>query len=230
MRSVLGKISGITILLVTIIFSLIIIKQIAIVKAQNEQSITGYEIANITNNGTGNSNSSAESNEIFSTFTSTSLNDSEIVDENLENAGNETDIPLLNDLNASVGTVDSIDSSANDTNETSVVENETPIVENNTTINEGSKFDINLEYPQKITRGELITVKAIVNNIGSSIAKNVVINWQLPEGFEIASGNSREFCGDLEPSNACVSEVSLKTDISASLGLNDIKIVVNYEE
>jgi hypothetical protein len=222
MRSVLGKISGITILLVTIIFSLIIIKQIAIVKAQNEQSITGYEIANITNNGTENSNSSTESNEIFSTFTSTSLNDSEIVDENLENAGNETDIPLLNDLNASVGTVDTVDSSTNDTNETSVVENETPT--------EGSKFDINLEYPQKITRGELITVKAIVNNIGSSIAKNVVINWQLPEGFEIASGNLVENCGDLEPSNACVSEVSLKTDISASLGLKDVKIVVNYEE
>jgi hypothetical protein len=117
-----------------------------------------------------------------------------------------------------------IENTSNATVETndSLVPSEVPV--------EGSKFDINFDYPQKITRGEEFNVKSYVNNIGSSKAKNVVLNWQLPNGFEIVSGNLVENCGDLEPNNACVSEITLKTETSANRGLNDIKIVVNYEK
>lgn len=97
-------------------------------------------------------------------------------------------------------------------------------------LNESSEnLDIILEYPQKITRGESLTARASVTNSGSSSVKNVVMMWKLTNGFEVVSGNLEERCGDLEVKNTCISEVELKTNLSTTLGINDIKIVVNYE-
>lgn len=90
-------------------------------------------------------------------------------------------------------------------------------------------FDILLEYPKKITRGETVTVKAALVNIDSLIARNVVLNWIIPDGFEIVSGNEKEFFGVLEPNDVFTSEMNLKTDVSTVLGLNEIRVVVNYE-
>lgn len=91
-------------------------------------------------------------------------------------------------------------------------------------------FEIELNYPQKTTRGEIIPVKASTINTGSSTAKNVMLEWKVPEGFVIVSGNEREFCGDVEQNNSCDSQINLKTDVSTVLGLNEIKVVVSYEE
>ena len=101
--------------------------------------------------------------------------------------------------------------------------NETLEIENETFL------DISLDYPQKITRGESITAKASVTNTGSSSVKNVVMMLKLANGFEVVSGNLEERCGDLEVKNTCISEVIIKTDNTTSLGLGNIKIVVNYE-
>ena len=92
------------------------------------------------------------------------------------------------------------------------------------------KLSINLDYSEKITRGEILTLKAIVENTDSAVAKNTYLNWELPEGFVIESGEMSKFCGDIEPSNYCISEILVKTDFSTVLGIRDIKIVVNYEE
>jgi len=93
-----------------------------------------------------------------------------------------------------------------------------------------SVFDINIEYPEKITRGETIIVKANVKNINSLTVRNVFLNWVLPSGFEIISGNQREDCGVLDIDNFCISEIIVKTDFSTNLGIREIKIVVDYEK
>jgi uncharacterized repeat protein (TIGR01451 family) len=91
-------------------------------------------------------------------------------------------------------------------------------------------FEIELNYPQKTTRGEIIPIKASATNTGSSTAKNVVLEWKLPDGFSIVSGNESDFCGDMEQNSICDSQINLKTDVSTVLGLKEIKVVVNYEE
>jgi len=91
-------------------------------------------------------------------------------------------------------------------------------------------FEIELNYPQRTTRGEIIPVKARATNTGSSTAKNVVLELKVPEGFVIVSGNQNELCGDIEQNSSCDSQISLKTDVSTVLGLNEIKVVVSYEE
>jgi len=106
-----------------------------------------------------------------------------------------------------------------------IIPNETEEIPEKTPIN----FEIELDYSEKIIRGEIITVKASVINIDSSTARNIVLSWKIPDGFEIVSDNENEFCGILEPNDVCMSEISLKTDISTVLGMNEIKVVVNYE-
>jgi hypothetical protein len=89
-------------------------------------------------------------------------------------------------------------------------------------------LDINIESPQKITRGENLNVRAIVTNLGIRKARNVVIIWKLPLGFEIVLGNVEKNCGDLLSNDSCISEISITTS-AAKLGENEIKVVVSYE-
>lgn len=90
------------------------------------------------------------------------------------------------------------------------------------------KFDTNLDYPQKITRGDAFSIKANITNVGSLTAKNVEIVLQLPEGFEFVSSSSN--CDQLDLNETCNSEIIVTSTASTNLGLNDLKIVVNYEE
>jgi len=106
-----------------------------------------------------------------------------------------------------------------------IIPNETIEIPEKTSIN----FEIKLDYPEKITREKVITAKSIVINSDFSTARNVILSWKLPNGFEIVFGNENEFCGILEPNDVCISEIELKTDISTVLGLNEIKVVVSYE-
>ena len=91
------------------------------------------------------------------------------------------------------------------------------------------KFLIELFYPDKITRGDVIAVRATATNIDSSPVRNVILEWILPDGFG-TDDKIVENCGELEPSDVCNSEITIKTDFSTVLGLREIKIVVNYEE
>ena len=108
-------------------------------------------------------------------------------------------------------------SEQNETNETSI-EPIIPPIE--------PKFDVKLNYPQKTTRGKVIKIEAVAT--ADSPAKNVFLQWMLPGGFEIVSGNEIEACGDLN-GVSCTSEISVKTDLSA-IGLSEIRVVVSYEK
>jgi len=203
------------ILLVFIIGSILIFN---IAKAQNETSnetqiINKIDVLeNVTNNETVDNKSSSEDFvlggkeilELNETVENVTSNIS--VNETLENITNET------------------------SNETSQIEN----TNENTTSNETQPvlkpvFDVNLEYLEKITRRETVNVKAVVKNIGS-LAKSVSLEWVLPSGFEIVSGNEIELCGDLNTDGSCSSEIGVRANLSAVLGLNEIRVVVSYEE
>jgi len=143
-----------------------------------------------------------------------------------ENLSVEISNETVPEINETLNESEQVNESVVDPNFTvPIIPNETVEIPEKTLIN----FEIKLDYPEKITRGELITAKASVINIDSSIARNVVLSWKIPEGFEIVSENDREFCGILKPNDVCMSEVSLKTDVSTVLGLNEIKVVVSYE-
>jgi uncharacterized repeat protein (TIGR01451 family) len=132
----------------------------------------------------------------------------------------------LNDSNMSEMIETLVENSSN----TSVEINDSLIPVEDVPVETGyPKIEINIDYPQKITRGEEVVLKAYATNIGSLKAKNVVVNWQLPYGFEIIS-DSLENCGDLEPESNCISEIIVKSSLNTVLGINDAKVVVNYEE
>jgi uncharacterized repeat protein (TIGR01451 family) len=164
-------------------------------------------------------------------------NVTQIIETTIENASNTTVetndslVPVLNVTNESTNNT-TISLVLNNSDIIQIIDNISNEIENislpitNETVH--PKFDTRLEYPEKITRGETFTVKIYVTNVGSAPAKNIVVNLQLPEGFEITSKS--ENCGNLEPSSNCVSEINVKTSLSMILGKNDVKIVVKYEE
>lgn len=158
-----------------------------------------------------------------STENSTSLlNDSNI--SIIENASNDN-LTNLSEGNSTISLV------LNNSNISQIIDNITNETENislpitNETVH--PKFDTRLEYPQKITRGETFTVKIYVTNVGSATAKNIVVNLQLPEGFEFTSSSSN--CDILDATSSCISEISVSSTVSVSLGTNDLKVVINYE-
>jgi len=89
------------------------------------------------------------------------------------------------------------------------------------------EFDIKISYPGKITRGEIIELNADITHIGTADVKNVLISWILPEGFEIAEeGNGKSiFSG-----KTYNSKIKVQTSTNSVLGLNQIKILVSYDE
>jgi predicted transcriptional regulator len=124
-------------------------------------------------------------------------------------------------------------------NESNETQTETPIT--NETLNETNetnqtiiipeispKLEIKIKYPENIVRGESFVLEAKVFNPDSIVAKNVVLEWHLPEGFNIVSGNYTEDCGDLFEQSICFSNITVSTSFSASIGPNDIKVEVRH--
>jgi hypothetical protein len=202
---------------------------------------------NISDNLNETSNSSVDTptNETLLIIDETveGTNETELLDTN-ETLGNETEPEnatetlnqslISNDtLNETLG-ANETDEIPNETNET-IIENITEIIENitdglnqnETSIDSG--IDVRLVYTGKITRGEVTSIRAdLVNN--GSLAENVALRWILPGGFSIVSGNLEEFCGDLGSGGSCYSEISVTANLSMPLGLNEIRVVVDYEK
>ncbi|MFH1473361.1 MAG: helix-turn-helix domain-containing protein [Candidatus Aenigmatarchaeota archaeon] len=112
-------------------------------------------------------------------------------------------------------------------NITEIIESITSEIGNITSIE--PILDVKLLYPQKIIRGESLDIRADLENSGY-LAKNVVLNWLLPAGFNMVSGNMSENCGDLDTGGSCYSEISVMTNLTTGIGLNEIRVVVDYEE
>ena len=208
MKSKVGKISAILFSVIVIITSLLIMN---VVKAQNISNITG-NLVNETFNDT---------DHILENFT----NNDTVSDEILDNKSDDWGDVKNSEINETIEIVFNESISFNQTNETSLENNET-----STTVPdliEGPVFDINIEYPQKITRGETIHLSGVATT--NSNVKNVVLEWIIPEDFTVY-GIKTKYCGDLAPTSSCTSDIDVMTDLSSNLGLREIKIVVNYEE
>ena len=138
-----------------------------------------------------------------------------------DTVSNDTDTNLTLNITNNTSSDETVETNTtNETNETSI---EPPVIE---PVLPEPRFDVKLLYPQKITRGEDIDIRADLTS--DSFAKNVYLKWVLPQGMEIASGNAIETCGDLNVSS-CISEISVKTADSV-IGLSEIKVVVSYEK
>jgi uncharacterized repeat protein (TIGR01451 family) len=142
---------------------------------------------------------------------------------NVEIVTNEsTDINFSEPSPVFNGTADTDETNASEiVNETQPIE--IPPIETSKLI-----LNVHIESPKKITRDETITITANIENSGSSVARNVSVNWVLPRGFDIVleEGN----CENLEPNTSCTSMIVVKTSLSSELGLDEIKVVVSYGE
>jgi hypothetical protein len=197
MKSTLGKVSAIMILLTFLIASILVLN---IAKAQNES-------VNYTN-------------------TSVDVLERITINETVDSGTVSEDFVLGNEFSLKISLHETVEVVTSISNE-SVEQNET--IEENETSNETSPvFVVNLGSG-RITRGEIAVLSAHVLNTGY-LAKGVYFDWILPSNFELVSGNLRENCGDLDTDGFCYSEISVMTNPSTEIGLNDVKIVVNYEK
>jgi len=93
---------------------------------------------------------------------------------------------------------------------------------------EKSKVLLNLSIDKKrITRGEGFLLKAIISNEGNVSAKNVKVIVELPNGF--STDSSEKACDVIEANSSCELEFLIKSDLSSTLGENEIKVRVTYE-
>jgi len=90
------------------------------------------------------------------------------------------------------------------------------------------EINIQISHPTNITRGEVIEVKAVITNLGTSI-KDVLGKWNLSPDFNIISGNKIEGCGDLNSGESCIAIINVQTSHSTLLGENQLKIMVSYK-
>jgi hypothetical protein len=145
----------------------------------------------------------------------------EAIKENITQPSNET--------NTSVETTTSLPSTS--TTSTTTITGTTSISEPPETLLPKPKKELKVEtfYPERITRGETVELMAKTVNTGSNDVENVTITWELPERFEVVSSKLVKNCGTLGPNVSCVSSITVQTLLSSKLGINEIKVVVNYE-
>ena len=214
MKSTVGKVSAIMVLLTFILVSMLVLN---IVLAQNET----FEL-NITENNTSEAitaNVSIDNNETH-VFENVTVNDTD--DNKTFSEGPTVENNLLNESVENVTLIQNETSNETSLSNLTIVTNETidiPSID--------PTFVVKLVYPQKITRGESITIRADLTS--DVFAKSVYLKWILPQGMQIVSGNEIETCGDLDSSTGCTSEITIDTTQSA-LGLEEIKVVVTYEK
>lgn len=234
MKSTVGKVSAIMIMVTFLLASAFALNVVLAENSTIEMNITGFAIANNTtlDNFTENftTNSSIETNmTLESNATSNNTNTTYVLENVTEESASVSDGFVLGE---SLAFGDSV-TVAMVSNETNTTENETSSQTNETTveINETKEeikptFDLQLSYPDRITRGETIEISATLTS--DVFAKGVYLKWLLPMGFEIVSGNAIEDCGNLD-GNACIANISVMTS-NANIGLGDLRIVVDYEE
>ena len=125
----------------------------------------------------------------------------------------------------------------NETNQTNPdvpVINITPNVTLNDTvqINEtgtaSPMIDAGIISDDSVTRGNLVEFTAYVKNVGNSSAFDVEIEWVLPDGFTISTGNGSAHCDEIVPGSSCWNNIIVAVPGSSDLGLKDIGIKVRY--
>ncbi|MFW9852799.1 MAG: helix-turn-helix domain-containing protein [Candidatus Thorarchaeota archaeon] len=232
----IGKKSQIKIISIVMIVTFLL-SETAILAYQNTSLFNSTNLSNFTTINTSPLTSSNYPNRSPNAASIVNINIVENINLSIINISTEKNVSEQNlsvensnetvpEINETLNKIEPENKSVIDSNFTvPIIPNETAEIPEKTPIN----LEIKLDYPKKITRGKVITAKASLVNNDFSTARNVIIIWKLPDGFKIVSGNENEFCGILEPNDACFSEISLKTDVSTVLGMNEIKVVASYE-
>jgi len=86
---------------------------------------------------------------------------------------------------------------------------------------------IQIISPEKVTRGEPVVLRAEINNSGAD-ARQVVLEWILPEYFVITEGSGTENIGDLAAGSSFTSEIAVLSTEDAALGPGEIRVRVSY--
>ena len=89
-------------------------------------------------------------------------------------------------------------------------------------------LDLQLTYPSKITRGEIVVIEAEVTNAGG-MAKNLGLKYLPPESFESSPDGQEMDCGDLDTGETCILIIRIQTSSTTTLGINEIKVTASYE-
>jgi hypothetical protein len=171
---------------------------------QNLENITDDSNEIIENSGNESSNITAD--------LENSTNISQILNETFE-ISNET---LQNETSLEQNLTEIVNETQNITENTTInqniTQNETVIqnlTENTTEVQNVSRnILVEMTYPKKVTRGESVTIKSTVSNLDTQKVENLVIDWNIPSGFTLISGNQSYLCGTMEPNAVCASEIS----------------------
>jgi uncharacterized repeat protein (TIGR01451 family) len=193
-----------------------------------------------------------ETNQTFEISNASAIeaNVTQIINETNETIASENQIPEENQTNQTLGNVNvtgensTVEPVPNETIQNETIQNETnvtivlpdnqtlPEIQENVTIPEILQpfLSVRITSPDKSLRGEQFDISAVVSNTGNSGASNVRMEWTLPEGMEIISGQVSADCGTLAPDSECTSSLTLSAPLSAGIGKNEIKVIVKYEE
>ena len=106
--------------------------------------------------------------------------------------------------------------------------NET-LPEDNVTQTAEALLELTLSVPDRVTRGEVFNVYATMRNFGNGTARNIVLEWHLPPGFEMVTDGTPAVVGDIPPGEESVYEVSVHSSTSSERGLNEIRVTLTYE-
>lgn len=257
-RGELGQVQILAIFLFLLLIpTTAIIAQNATINSTLHGKITGEAVSNVTTGGSaelppppnettnltddttnstrvGNQSGASGQNTTITTEENQTINETTTESPlNYTNETNET-IPVLeNQTNTSQIIIE-----INITNQTAV--NQTAINETiNTTSNETIPdvtekdkpvLEVEIISPDSITRGDSFELKAYAKNTGSASAYDLEIEWILPDGFLIQMGSGSVHCQDIAPETSCWNNVTAAASLSSYIGLNEIRVRVNYSE
>ncbi len=153
---------------------------------------------------------------------------SDVVEQDLieKQTSNEKEIPepeINETLKESLEKTSKNESIINEDNST----NNNGLVKEDKKVEDSANIDIEIQYPEKITRGDTITLTATITNTGNLEINSILVNWFLPSGFELISKSQEEF-EKLSPNNSFESKIKVSTSNSTLSGINEIKIGVYY--
>jgi hypothetical protein len=89
------------------------------------------------------------------------------------------------------------------------------------------ELKLDIVSPGKVTRGHEIELKAVLENLGID-SSEVVLEWILPDYFEIVTGNEIDEVGLLPGNSTFTSEITVFSNRDAVLGETEIRVRVSY--
>ena len=106
----------------------------------------------------------------------------------------------------------------------------TPEKKEKTDISKPPRLIIEINAPEHATRGKNFSFTTTVSNVGEGSAHNVQLQIQLPDSFEITSGNDAIDCGTITSGSSCSTELLVSVPENVAIGKEAITAVVTYEQ